>query len=79
MCVIFGFAYLCGILWMFQCELYEDFYHDTSYKDLKEEDKPLTFITKYGIEHKNPVEGVLIVSYFALTSLSTVGFGDLVP
>lgn len=78
--VIFGMAYLCGIIWMIQCELYEDFYYETIYREIpNDEDKPVTFITYFNLDSKEPLEGCLILTYFALTSLTTIGFGDIVP
>ena len=37
------------------------------------------FASNYFNEHQTPVEKQIICAYFALTTLSTVGFGDFVP
>lgn len=38
-----------------------------------------TYIFYNGLQDKTPYENTLIVTYFAFTSLSTVGFGDYNP
>ena len=46
---------------------------------LLEEDESHTFITEYNLNQKTVYENVVIVIYWAFTSLSTVGFGDFAP
>ena len=38
-----------------------------------------TFYNEYNLEEKTPSENLVIVLYFAFTTLSTVGFGDFNP
>ena len=38
-----------------------------------------TFIVNYGLQEKTDGEIIIILTYFAFTSLSTVGFGDYCP
>ena len=80
MTLIFLFSYYIGILWFVMCELYEDFYHDTSYTthhDVTELDD--NFITHYGLHEKDALDLVIISTYFSLTSLTTIGLGDYRP
>jgi hypothetical protein len=77
---IFLFAYYIGILWFIMCELYEDFYDDTSYTnhhDVSELDP--NFITHYSLHEKDALNLVIISTYFSLTSLTTIGLGDYRP
>lgn len=77
--VIFTMAYFCGILWIVQCELVEDFYYDMIYEKVPEEDRPPGFLTYYKLTDKTAEELTLISLYFSLTSLTTIGLGDFVP
>jgi len=43
------------------------------------EEYPELFLSFFGFESKNVIEMLIISTYFALTSLSTVGFGDFTP
>lgn len=40
---------------------------------------PDTFISKFSLNSKTDIEKTITMTYFAFTSLSTVGFGDLHP
>lgn len=42
-------------------------------------DRPQNFITVFKILDRNALESVLLSTYFALTSLSTIGLGDVIP
>ena len=77
--IIFTMAYLCGILWIVQCELLEDFYYDTVYQEMPKDLQPPSFLTHYNLTDMPPSEVVIISLYYTLTSLSTIGFGDFVP
>ena len=43
------------------------------------DEKPDVFIVAYKIEYRNAIEVALLSTYFALTSLTTIGLGDLHP
>ena len=57
----------------------EDFYYDTIYQDMPKDLQPASFLTHYGLTDMPPSEVVIISLYFALTSLTTIGFGDFYP
>lgn len=49
--------------------------------EMKGDSKEITvsFISTYDLEKKNPITITIIVVYFALTTMSSVGFGDYHP
>lgn len=59
------------------CESIQDFFYDVDPGDL-DFDEDLFMVT-FQIESKSHIENLIIVNYFAVTSLSTVGFGDFHP
>lgn len=89
--IIFLISYIFGILWYIMCEGVEDFYEDVDYRQLKldknedydEEKKTIKgvkhFITEYDMHENSGWSNVLVCTYFAFTSLTTVGFGDKHP
>jgi hypothetical protein len=89
MIIIFNVSYILGMGWMVMCELIEDF-QDVNYKKMFEgstdevgseehEKYQDNFIVYYQLYGHTAMENTVIVTYFAFTSLSTVGFGDYVP
>lgn len=66
-------SYFMGMLWYIYCELT----HDDTIVDPKGED--LGFILKWNLDQKSNLEKAIIVTYWAFTTLSTVGFGDFYP
>ena len=83
-------SYVVGMLWMILMEFIELEYFQMSFKDLVTEeqlkehadyDKNFAghWLTEYKLYWKPHVERAIIASYFAFTSLSTVGFGDYHP
>ena len=68
--LIFLVSYFLGIIFYIFCDITRNF---ESVK--KSED----FITYFGFEEMTSFESAIAVTYFAFTSLSTVGFGDLHP
>ena len=66
--MIFMSSYFLGQLFHIWC--------DTSKKLI---DEPYHFKDYYELEEKNPFDLTLIFTYYAFTSLSTVGFGDYAP
>ena len=62
------------------CKGVEDFVHNVDYKNPESAALyPDTFFTHFGLTFIEPKEVAIIVTYFAFTSLSTVGFGDFYP
>jgi hypothetical protein len=88
--LIINASYLVGMTWLIILEYIEieikksDYKTWTTEQELKEkafigESFKGNFLTEYGLYLKHPMERVIMVSYFAFTSLSTVGFGDMHP
>ena len=71
--IIFNISYIVGMIWLILCEAHKDYYHGT--ENLEQE----TFLEVYEIDQRTIQESVILVMYFAFTSLSTVGFGDFHP
>jgi hypothetical protein len=63
--------YLLGLFFLAYCNLLNDL------NVIKLTDE--TFITLYNFNTHSPTEAAIKVTYFAITSLATVGFGDLNP
>ena len=62
------------------CDLVFDFSYDMDkYSEELAEKYEDTYIFNFNLHKKTAVENTLIVTYFAFTSLSTVGFGDYNP
>ena len=65
---------------MIGCDIINDFVHDMDYyTEEAAEQYPETFIHYNKLQGKTMTENTIIVTYFAFTSLSTVGFGDYHP
>ena len=69
-----------GLMWLIMCDFINDFVHDMDkYSDEAAKENPETFIHYNGLNEKTMSENTIIATYFAFTSLSTVGFGDYHP
>ena len=69
-----------GIMWLVMCDLVFDFSYDMDkYSEEFAAMYAETYIFYNDLHHKTAPENTLIVTYFAFTSLSTVGFGDYNP
>ena len=80
--IILNLSYLFGVLWICLCEAVFDFQYDIdidTYLQNTFEEAPDLFLTYFSLNEKNWMETLIISSYFAFTSLSTVGFGDYHP
>jgi len=78
--IILNFSYLLGIMWVVKCKFMEDVIYDADYR--YEEDAQLhpdAFEVYYGLYNKTVYDSIIVYTYFAFTSLSTVGFGDYCP
>jgi hypothetical protein len=69
--LIFLVSYFLGICFYIYCDITRNF---DSVKKSKDD-----FITVFEFEKKTSIQIAIAVTYFAFTSLSTVGFGDLHP
>lgn len=69
-------SYLTAVSWLMLCELVQDFILDIEPNTGNDED---LFIIFFGLEQISLKENIVIATYFAFTSLSTVGFGDYHP
>ena len=81
--IILNTSYICGLSWYIMCEMHEDLWLDVSYRDMAdgdlEEFSASYFIPAYGLQDNTPARNVIVLFYFAFTTLSTVGFGDFHP
>ena len=69
-----------GLMWLIMCDFMNDFFFDMDkYSEEAVEKFPETFIHYFFLNDKTMSENTIIVTYFAFTSLSTVGFGDYHP
>ena len=65
-------SYFLGVIFFAFCQV-------TLFYSSKTRDKEDSFITKFGFDEKTQFEKAIGVTYFAFTTLSTVGLGDLHP
>ena len=65
--IIFLLSYFVGTLWFIIS------------KNTSQTPESFTFYNHYKLKDKPPSENLIIVLYFAFTTLSTVGFGDYNP
>ena len=88
--LIINASYLVGMTWLIILEYIEIEIKMSDYKTWTTQDELSdnayigesfkgNFLTEYGYYFKHPMERVIMASYFAFTSLSTVGFGDMHP
>ena len=68
------------MFWFIICRAIEDFFLETDYLVPENAEMyPDTFIVNYGLQHNSVYHNAVTLTYFAFTSLSTVGFGDYAP
>lgn len=82
--IILALSYFFGIFFLVVCEAVLDFQYEVKIQDFREgtvnmDDLPELFLTYFGFDKLNSYEMLIISTYFACTSLSTVGFGDFTP
>lgn len=68
--VILTVSYFMGMFWYIYCDL-------TLKEDPQDED--VGFLIHFDLKEKSNAENAIIVTYWAFTTLSTVGFGDFHP
>ena len=64
--IAFIITYFCGCLWMIII-------------DSTKNDYPVTFYNNYKIGDLKNMDQLILISYYALTTLSTIGYGDYFP
>ena len=78
--VIGNFSYLLAMFWFIMCKFIEDVIYDADYSNPEDAaEHPFSFIVFYNLQDKEIPHTIITLTYFAFTSLSTVGFGDYCP
>jgi hypothetical protein len=82
--MILTISYFFGIIFLVVCEAVFDFQFKIDIDDFRMgkvdfEELPELFLSYFNIDGKKQMEILVISTYFACTSLSTVGFGDYTP
>lgn len=77
--IIMNFAYMLGMFWYILMKAVEDF-GGYDYKTVTESGVAgQPFILFYGLQNRSESFITITMTYYAFTSLSTVGFGDYAP
>lgn len=71
--VIVNLCYFLGLIWLQVC------YITRKYLISENADNQETFLDYYELDNHSDYELAVLGTYYALTSLSTVGFGDFAP
>jgi hypothetical protein len=82
--IILHICYFSGTIWFIICLLtndYQDKYFEYVHPDLEidETENRDNFIDYYNILDYSESHNMILGTYYAFTTLSTVGFGDLAP
>ena len=80
--VILNLSYLFGVFWICLCEAVMDFQYDIdieTYANNNFEEEPDLFLNYFSMYARPELESLIVSTYFAFTSLSTVGLGDYHP
>lgn len=82
--IILALSYFFGIFFLVVCEAVFDFQYDIQIDEFRKgnlnlEDIPELFLSYFNFNKLNSNEMLVISTYYACTSLSTVGFGDFTP
>lgn len=79
--IVLNTSYIIGMLWLIICTAMGDFVHESHNPDhvFSEKEKEDFFITHFDFKSLDSVDRAIVSTYFAFTSLSTVGFGDYHP
>ena len=68
-CIIFLSSYFLGMIFHIVSEIFHEMKFDSE----------ISFFDYHNLHHKTSIQMCIIVTYYAFTSLSTVGFGDFSP
>ena len=74
--LIMFISFLTAVFWLMLCEFVQDFVLDIEPNSGSDQD---LFIITFDLESNDVTTNIIISTYFAFTSLSTVGFGDYHP
>ena len=74
--LIMNISYLTAVFWLMLCEFVQDFIFDIDPGSESNED---LFMITNDLEENQHMDNIILATYFAFTSLSTVGFGDYHP
>ena len=78
--VLSNFSYLLAMFWFIMCKFIEDVIEGVDYNNPEDAaEHPYAFIVYYDLQHKEMAHTIITLTYFAFTSLATVGFGDYCP
>ena len=78
--VVLNLTYLLAMFWIILCKAIEDFVYGVDFTDPDvAKEYPFEFLTYYNFNDRTPGKAAIAATYFAFTSLSTVGFGDFCP
>ena len=77
--IVLNTSYIIGMLWLIICNAIGDFVHDIHFHHDYKGSQEDYFIPNFQLDQKEPMTRAIIATYFAFTSLSTVGFGDYHP
>ena len=83
--IIANVSYLTGVGWLVLCEFVRDFILDIDIGPDEVDTNPDAssyppgFMIEYGLMENSREQNIILSTYFAFTSLSTVGFGDYAP
>lgn len=80
--IILSISYFFGIFFLVVCEAVFDFQYGITIEDFRSgnlENSPELFLSYFEFNKYTSTQMLVISTYFACTSLSTVGFGDYTP
>ena len=78
--IIMNISYFTGMFFLIISELVQDFIHDIEISEfMNNVHSHDVFIETFNFSENTASESLIIIFYFAFTSLSTVGFGDYHP
>ena len=75
--ILIGFSYFVGMIWYVYVQVCEQIQMDMG----EERENIYSFTNEYSLdaENKSDKSVVIILTYYSLTTLSSVGFGDYYP